>query len=123
MIRPRMRESMSLSLLTSSRPLAASARVACSRMWSGSWLLQHVVDQVGRDRHLPAALLLAGMAPLDQAGNHRAIAEHALEQVALVQPGLEIVAQHVLVEQLRRASARLVRNMPPMSPSAQTASE
>ena len=28
---------------------------------------QHVVDQVGRDGHLPAALLLAGMAPLDQA--------------------------------------------------------
>ena len=36
MIRPFIRDSMSASLLTSSRPAAASARVACSRMWSGS---------------------------------------------------------------------------------------
>ena len=49
--------------------------------------------------HLAAGLLLAGEAPLDQAGDDRAIAEGALHQRGFREPGLEIVAQHVLVEQ------------------------
>jgi hypothetical protein len=41
---------------------------------------QHVIDEVGRHRHLPAALLLAGKAPLDQARDDGAVAEGALHQ-------------------------------------------
>ena len=44
-----------------------------------------------------------GMALLDQPGDQRAVAEHALQQVALRQPGLEVVAEHVLVEELGEA--------------------
>ncbi len=60
---------------------------------------QHVIDQIGRNRDLPPGLFLAGMALVDQAGNHGAIAEGALQQEAFVQPGFQIVAQHVLVEE------------------------
>ena len=71
----------------------------------GLMAAQYVVDEIGRHRHLPPALFLAGMALVDQAGDHRAIAERALQEEAFVQPGLEIVAEHVLVEQVAQASA------------------
>src|SRR5262249_20121717 len=62
-------------------------------------LAQHVVDEVGRDRHLAARLLLPRKAALDQACDDRAIAEGALHQSGFREPGLQIIAQHVLVEQ------------------------
>ena len=71
----------------------------------GLVLAQHVVDQVGGDRHLPPGLLLAGMAALDQAGDDGADAEGALHQARLGEPGVEIVAEHVLVEQLGEVEA------------------
>ena len=37
--------------------------------------------------------------PLDQAGDQGAVAEHALEHHTLIQPGFEIVPQHVLLKQ------------------------
>ena len=40
------------------------------------------------------------MAALDQAGDERAALEGALHHEALVEPGFEVVAQHVLVKQL-----------------------
>ena len=89
----------------------------------GLVLAEHVVDEVGRDRHLPAGLLLAGMALLDQPGDQRAVPEHALQEVALRHPGFEVVAEHVLVEQLGEASARPVSKARPRSPRPQTASE
>ena len=61
---------------------------------------EHVVDEVGRDRHLPAGLFLARMPALDQPGDDGAIAERALQQVRIREPRLEIVAQHVLVEEI-----------------------
>ena len=64
---------------------------------------QNVIDQIGRDRHLTSGFFLAGMAPLDQPGNDSAIAEGAFEQPAFLQPGFQIIAQHVLVEQVERA--------------------
>src|SRR5262249_16757048 len=62
-------------------------------------LAQHVVDEVGRDRHLAARLLLPREAALDQAGDDRAIAEGALHQSRFREPGFQIIAQHVLIEQ------------------------
>ena len=85
----------------SSRPVAASARAARRRMWSRLVLAQHVVDEVGGDRELAARLFLAGKPLLDQSGDDRAGAEGALHQRRFREPGLQIVAQHVLVEQLR----------------------
>ena len=65
-------------------------------------LVEHVVDDVRRHGDLPAGLFLARMPPLDQPGDDRGIAEGAAHQLALVQPVLEVVAEHVLVEQLRQ---------------------
>ena len=67
----------------------------------GLMLAQHVIDQVGRDRELAARFLLAGEAPLDQPGDDGAGAERALHQRRFGEPGFQVVAQHVLVEQLR----------------------
>jgi hypothetical protein len=70
---------------------------------------QHVVDEIGRDRHLPRRLLLAGKLALDQPGDHGAVAEGALHQRGFLQPFLEIVAEHVLREQLAtKAGLRLL---------------
>ena len=66
---------------------------------------QHVVDQIGGDRDLPSGLFLARMALLDKTGNHGAIAEGALEHKTFVEPGFQIVAQHVLVEEVRKRRA------------------
>ncbi len=60
---------------------------------------QHVVDQFGRDRDLPPGLLLPRKPPLDQPGDDRALAEGALHHGGFVEPGFEVVAEHVLVEQ------------------------
>ena len=66
----------------------------------GIVLAQHVVDQVGAEGNLAAGLLLAGMAPLDQAGDDSTVPEGALDQRALGHPLLEIVAEDVDGEQL-----------------------
>ena len=89
----------------SRRPVAASAQVARMQDVVGLVAAEHVVDEVGRDGDLAAGLLLARMALLDQAGDQGAVPEHALEEVALGHPGIEIVAEHVLVEE--RGEARL----------------
>lgn len=60
---------------------------------------QHVIDEIGRHRHLTAALLLSRKTLLDQPCDDSAGAESTLQHPAVVQPGLEIVAQHVFVEQ------------------------
>ena len=73
----------------------------------GSWRAQHVVDQVRVEGDLAAGLLLAGIAALDQPGDDRDVAEGALEHGRFGHPLLEIVAQHVLVEQLRDVCRRL----------------
>ena len=46
------------------------------------WLMtaQHVVNQIGGDRHLSPGLFLAGKAALDKPCNHGAIAKGALHQ-------------------------------------------
>ena len=82
------------------RPAAASGARSAQQDVVGIVLAQHVVDQVGAEGHLAAGLLLAGMAPLDQAGDHGTVAEGALDQRALGHPLLEIVAQDVDGEQL-----------------------
>ena len=61
---------------------------------------QHVIDEIGGDRDLPPGLLLAGEFPLDQPGDDRALAEGALHQRGFRQPVLEIVAKHVLGEEV-----------------------
>ncbi len=61
---------------------------------------QDVVDEIGRDRDLPASLFLARMATFDQAGDHCTLAKRALQHEAFGKPGLQIIAQHVLVEQV-----------------------
>ena len=61
---------------------------------------QHVIDQVGRDRDLAPGFLLTGKTALDQAGDDRAIAEGALHQRRFGEPSFEVVAQHVLIEQV-----------------------
>ena len=66
----------------------------------GLVLAQHVVDEIGRDRDLPAGLLLARKAALDQPGDDRAMPEGALHQGGFGEPVLEIVAEHVLGEQV-----------------------
>ena len=60
---------------------------------------QHVVDQVRVDGHLAARAVGAGLAAVDQPGDHRDVAEGAAQQAALGHPGLQVVAQHVLLEQ------------------------
>src|SRR6185295_19906818 len=67
----------------------------------GLVLAQHVVDEIGGDGHLPAGLLLPRMAALDQPRDDGANAEGTLHQTRLGKPGIEIVAEHVLVEQSR----------------------
>jgi len=68
---------------------------------------QHVVDQVGIERHLAARLLVAGELAVDQAGDDRDVAEAAPEHRGFRHPGLEIVTQHVLVEQRIEVARRL----------------
>src|SRR5262245_10071512 len=67
----------------------------------GLVLAQHVVDEVGRDRYLAARFLLPREAALDQPGDDCASAERTLHQRGFVEPGFEVVAQHVLAEQGR----------------------
>ncbi len=69
---------------------------------------QHVVDQVRIHRHLLPRFLRAWMVPLDEPGNHRDVAKRPPQHRAFRQPRLQIVAQHVLIEQLRHV-ARLLR--------------
>ena len=66
---------------------------------------QHVIDEVGRDGDLPAGLLLARETALDQPGDDRAGAEGALHQRRFGEPFLEIVAEHVLGEELVHGDA------------------
>ena len=66
---------------------------------------QHVVDEIGRHRDLPAGFYLAGMTPLDQPGDDGCQTERALHQTAFGEPGIEIVAKHVLLEQFRKIDA------------------
>ena len=65
----------------------------------GLMLAQHVVDEVGGEQHLPPRLLRADEAARDQPGDHRAGLEGALHQRRFGEPGFEIVAQHVGIEQ------------------------
>jgi hypothetical protein len=65
-------------------------------------LPKHVIDEVGGRRHLPSGLLLPGVAALDQPRDDGADPERALHQARLREPGVEIVAEHVLVEELRK---------------------
>ena len=65
----------------------------------GLMAAQHVVDQIGRDGDLAARFFLAGKAPLDQAGDDRTVAKRALHQRRLGEPGFQIVAEHVFIEQ------------------------
>ncbi len=69
MIRPLIRISISLRRRISSRPVAASARAAQQQHVVRLMLAQHVVDEIGREQHLPPRLLLAGEAPRDQPGD------------------------------------------------------
>ena len=64
-------------------------------------LAQHLVDQVRIHRHLAPVLLRAGLVALDQPGDHRDVAERAPQHRAFRHPGLQIVAQHVGLEQAR----------------------
>ncbi len=61
---------------------------------------QHVVDEIGRQGDLAPGLLAARMTTFDEAGDHRYLAERALHQVRLRQPRVEVVAEHILGEQL-----------------------
>src|SRR5262245_24005363 len=65
----------------------------------GFVLAEHVIDEIAGRRHLPSGLLLSGMAALDQSRNDGADPEGALHQARLSEPGVEIVAEHVLIEQ------------------------
>src|SRR5579864_5910221 len=73
----------------------------------GLMAAQHVVDEVGRDRHLPLILLLGRRPALDQSGDDGALPEHAFHQRRFGKPGFEIIAQHVLAEQLRERQSAL----------------
>jgi biopolymer transport protein ExbD len=73
-------------------------------------LAQNVVDQVGREGHLLAALALARMLPLNQPGDHRHLAERAAQDVRFLNPFEELVAENVGREQRRRV---LDRPQPP----------
>ncbi len=66
----------------------------------GLVLTQDIVDEIRGDRHLTAGLFLTRMTPLDQPRDNRANAERSLHQVRFRKPGVEIVAQHVLIEKL-----------------------
>src|ERR671924_1822188 len=63
-------------------------------------LAEHVIDEIGRNGHLPACLLLTRMASLDQSGDDGANPEGALHQTRFGKPGVEIVSEHVLIEEL-----------------------
>ncbi len=60
---------------------------------------QHIIDQVRGDGHLSSRLLLPRKAPFDQAGDGGDIAEGPLHQNGFVQPGIQIVPQHVRRQQ------------------------
>ena len=83
-------------------------------------LAQHVVDEIGGHRDLPPGFLLTRKAALDQPGDDRAIAEGALHQRRFGEPGLQVVAEHVLGEQVVE-EAGLARNPLRQSPRPQTA--
>ena len=99
MIRPLIRASISLEPADIEQPGRGIGARRAQQHVIGLVLAQHVVDQVGREQHLAAGFLLAGEAPRDQAGNDRAGAERALHQRGFGKPRLEIVAQHVRIEQ------------------------
>jgi hypothetical protein len=60
---------------------------------------QDVVDEIGRYGHLTARFFLARVPPLDQAGNDGAVAEGAFQQARFGEPGIEIVAENIFLEQ------------------------
>src|SRR3954452_7860636 len=62
-------------------------------------LAEHIVDEIGGDGDLTTRFLLAGKTALDQARNDRAGAKRAFHERGFGEPSLEIVAQHVYVEQ------------------------
>ena len=106
----------------SRRPVRGVGAGGAQQHMVGLVLAQHVIDKVGRDGDLAARLLLSREPPLDQAGNDRAIAEHALHQRRFGKPGLQIVAQHVLdrTGASSESSPRAMRSA--ASPRPQTAS-
>src|SRR6478752_2900988 len=77
----------------------------------GLMLAEHVVDQIGGDGHLPAGLLLPRMAALDQPRDDGTDAEGALHQARLGKPSIEIVAEHVLVEQSREVEPSALHHL------------
>ena len=66
---------------------------------------QHVIDEVRRHGDLASRLLAPAVAALHQARNQRHLAERALHQVRFGEPGVEVVAQHVLGEELPEIEA------------------
>jgi hypothetical protein len=67
----------------------------------GLMTAQHVVDEIGRDRHLAHVLFRAGSTALDQSRNDGALPECPLHQRRFGEPGFKVIAQHVLIEQPR----------------------
>src|SRR5687768_1415766 len=63
---------------------------------------QHIEDEIGGDGHLPPALLPGDRAAFDQPGDDGAGAKGALHEHRLGKPGVEIIAEHVLIEKPRQ---------------------
>src|SRR5262249_10206204 len=66
----------------------------------GLMLAQHIVDEIGRNSKLAARFLFTREALFDQSSNNRTTAKCALHQSRFGEPGFQIVAEHVLIEQL-----------------------
>src|SRR5689334_7482556 len=61
-------------------------------------LAQHVIDEVGGNRQLPAGFFLTREALLDQTRNDRAAAKRPFHQRRFGEPCFKIVTKHVFVE-------------------------
>ena len=68
---------------------------------------QHVVNDIIVEGHLPPGPVRPHDVLIDQPADHRAAPEGALEQRAFIHPRLQIVAKHVLIEQLSHRLGRL----------------
>jgi hypothetical protein len=76
-------------------PLARVVPGGAQQQVVGLVAAQHVVDEVGREGDLLARLALAGMVALDEAADHRDLAEGALQQVRALHPFDELVLEDV----------------------------
>ena len=57
--------------------------------------IQDIVDQVGTERHLPAVLLLAGVAAFHNSCHHGGLAESAFQQRRIFQPFVQLLPHQV----------------------------